>query len=293
MICRAIAEAARRVKNLPAARTPPLTTHLSWDIDSAGMFRHGAARGSVRRVLSERTAGEALRTALRACAFFLGIGSDPHDNLDEIGDRLGEAGVRCMFFVQAVRAHRLDDYGLRHAPQLVRAVRRLRERGHTIGLHSSYATIERETDFLRHQRRIAMRLVGGEMTHHRSHYLRTGSRADWKRLAHAGIRTDWTPGFSEREGFRLGTAHPVTPWDERAEKPLPLTVIPLTAMDVTLRYHRKFTPQEATQRIEDLKKECRIAGGEFTLLWHPHNLEPTLWWGWKDVAFEENHEWHE
>ncbi len=259
---------------------------LTWDIDSAGMYRGGGWLRSVRRATAERNPAAALRCLAEGPLCALGLARDPHDNLDELGDELGREGIAGTFFVQAVRAARLDDYSLRHDARLVRGVRRLRERGHEVGLHGSYATCDRDGAFLGRQRDIARELIGGPMRLHRAHYLRTKGPGDALLCAKSGIAIDCTPGFSEHEGFRLGTAHPVQPWDDSAEAPLPLVVVPLHAMDVTLKHHRRLSPDGALEAIGRVLDRTREVNGLATILWHPHNLEPRFWKGWDRVPFE-------
>src|SRR5690606_12400101 len=138
-------------------------------------------------------------------------------------------GVRSTFFVQADRAHQWDDYVLAQEPYLVHALRKLRERGHVIGLHGSYVMAERDAEFFRRQKRAVESLIGGEVTLHRHHYLRTKSVEMNSMFAAAGIVADCSVGFPKREGFRLGTCFPVR--DEVSG----INIIPVHVMDVTLR----------------------------------------------------------
>ena len=252
---------------------------LTFDIDSAGMYRHGALPGTVRRLAREQGFAAAARGLAEGLASAARLRPDPHHNLDAIADRLGEMGVRSTFFSQVFRAAPIDSYKLAECPPLVRAIRRLRTRGHEIGLHGSYAGPARGAEFLHRQRAALRSLIGGSATSFRAHYLRAPRPAD---LAEAGFDLDATAGFPRREGFRLGTAFPVQAWTDR---PLPLTIAPFHAMDVTLRYHRGLDPAQAFETATALLERIRAAGGLAVLLWHPHNIEPRLWPGWQDMPF--------
>ncbi|MCB2154416.1 hypothetical protein KQI84_05985 [bacterium] len=252
---------------------------LTFDIDSAGMYRHGGLAGSVRRLVRERGAFAGLSGLVEGLAVVSHLRSDPHENLDAIADRLGEIGIPATFFSQVFRAAPIDSYKLSDCPELVRALRRLRTRGHEVGLHGSYAAPGRDAKFLEKQRSILKSLVGGAVSSYRAHYLRQPKLED---LATAGFRFDTTAGFPRREGFRLGTAFPVQAW---TNEPLPLTIVPFQAMDVTLRYHRKLDVEEAYRRAVMLLERTQAVGGLAVLLWHPHNLEPRLWPGWESLPF--------
>lgn len=289
-IALAIEHAVRRAAGVrDVAERPwngrPWAAALTWDIDSAGMYDGPAWPRAVRRAAAERRIATAVRCAAEGALCNLGLARDPHDNFEDVAVALARRDLRCTFFVQALRASPVDDYSLRREGRLLRSVRRLRERGHEIGLHGSFATCERDAAFLRRQRRVARSLVGGPMDIHRAHWLRTRGPQDARLYADAGLRIDATPGFSDREGFRLGTCHPVQPWDDARAAPLPLTVVPLHAMDVTLKVHRGFGPEEAARRVRALMDAAREVRGLAVLLWHPHNLEPRFWSGWEDVPF--------
>jgi len=258
---------------------------LTWDIDSTGLYRDGAWPRVVKRALVEHRPLVALRCAAEGALVSAGLAKDPHDTFDDIGAELARRDMPRTFFVQAVRANAVDNYGLRQDAHMVRAARRLRERGHELALHGSFATCERDAAFLRRQRRIARALVGGPMDLHRAHWLRTREPQDNRLYADAGLRVDATPGFSDREGFRLGTAHPTVPWDDERNAPLPLTVVPLHVMDVTMQAHRKLSVDEAMKSARAIFDAARDVGGLAVLLWHPHNLEPRFWKGWEHVPF--------
>lgn len=251
---------------------------LTFDIDSAGMYARGGWARSVRRLGAEQGAGAALRGAVEGALVNARLRRDPHDNLEALARRIDREGVRCTFFVQALRASRWDNYDLRREARLVRAMRSLRARGHEIGLHGSYATAERDAGFLRRQRRVVRELVGGPVALHRHHYLRTTGPENAALYRAAGFAADCTPGFSEREGFRLGTAFPVE-CDG-------VTIVPVHVMDVTLRHHRKLGTEEAFDAATRVLEEVRHVGGLGVLLWHPHNLESRLWRGWEEMPFE-------
>lgn len=252
---------------------------LTFDIDSAGMYRHGALGSSVRRLVREQGLAAGTRGLVEGLACAARLRPDPHENLAHVADRLGELGVRATFFSQVFRAERIDSYKLAACGDLMRAVRDLRTRGHEIGLHGSYAGPQRGAEFLTAQRTVLRALVGGPASSYRAHYLRQPALES---LAEAGFAIDSTAGFPRREGFRLGTAFPVRAW---SQKRLPLVVSAFHAMDVTLRSHRGLDPEQAFETTLALLERVRAVGGLATLLWHPHNLEPRLWPGWEELPF--------
>jgi hypothetical protein len=203
---------------------------------------------------------------------------DPHLAIGKLGKRLSAKGIPSTFFVQAVKEHVIDDYALAEEPTLRRELRALLKSGqHELQLHGSYATIDRDAEFLRKQRLIASAVGRKFMTGHRAHYLRSGGPQDNALYRAAGLKWDASVGFAEREGFRQGTALPTC-----ADG---ITGFPLHAMDVTLRYRRKLTCDEGFAAIKRVMKEVRLSNGLGTLVWHPHNMDRWLWQEWRDVPF--------
>ncbi|MBX3728447.1 MAG: hypothetical protein KF858_04610 [Candidatus Sumerlaeia bacterium] len=254
---------------------------LTFDIDAAAMYRDGAWARTLRRLQVQRGVTATLPYAVEAALVLAGRRRDPLDNLDALADRLGDLDARATFFVQALRESPFDNYDLARAPLLVRGLRRLHARGHEIALHGSYATIDRDARFLARQRRALLRQTGVRTELHRAHYLRSGGPQDHALYARAGVRVDCTPGFSEREGFRLGTAWPTRTRTRAGD----VTLVPMHVMDVTLRTHRQLDVTEAERAARRILARARETGGIGVVLWHPHNLEPRLWRHWREIPF--------
>ena len=55
-------------------------------------------------------------------------------------------------------------------------------------------------------------------------------------------------------------------------------------MDGTLNEYLKNTPEEAIEKIENLKQEVNNVQGEFIGIWHNETLnERGIWNGWRNV----------
>ncbi len=264
----------------PPPENPDWELALTFDIDSAGQQLRAVPRETARSLRARgpigaaRVLGKGLATAIRPA-------SDRALDFDSIADRLEDCGVRGLFFPQALHRSRWDDYELSRQPFLIRALRRLRTRGHLIGLHGSYATADHGPQLLRSQRERLAGLVGGPVEHYRAHYLRTRTPAEEARcLVPAGLTQDWSIGFSTHDGFRLGTAHPVL-------TPSGIVLRPLHLMDVTLRFHRAFSAEVALATGIRLLRRVKAVGGTASILWHPHNLGGPLWpQPWPEVPWE-------
>lgn len=137
------------------------------------------------------------------------------------------------------------------------------------GIHSEQ--VESELKLLRH-------VVGHNIHYSRNHYLASREPSDFHALIQAGITDDFTMGYADIAGFRLGTSHAVR-WIDPAHKELTgLTLHPLTMMECSLlaEGYMNLEDRNAQQYAEVLLFATRKMGGELTLLWHNTAFMPEM-----------------
>jgi hypothetical protein len=146
----------------------------------------------------------------------------------------------------------------------------LKNEGMELGVHPSYYTFNdphRLGDEVEHICEVLDETrVGG-----RQHFLRWHPRT-WRDWEKCGLAYDSTVGFSDQIGFRAGTCVPYRPWSLELNREIDLLEIPLQAMDVTLAYYMRKTPEESIMLLLQCAERCKIVGGVFTLLWHNRSL---------------------
>jgi len=251
----------------------------SFDIDSAGMFAGRAAARNLRAIGRDRPA--ALLRAIGACiASRISLLPDPHLKLRELGEALEGLEIPATFFLQSLKAHCLDSYGRPFSPALTRQIQSLSRSGyHDIGLHSSYATRDREPAFLaeqwRHLRRAAKPRIKAV---HRAHYLRIPHNGEYGIGPESRI-VDSSMAFGEHEGFRRGTAYPF-------RLPNGAVEMPPSSMDTTFRYFRGLDPGEALDINRAIMARVSRTGGAFVPIWHPNQMEELLFPGWTDGVWD-------
>lgn len=254
----------------------------TFDIDSAGMFasRRSTARGLLE-ILKRRGPIKCAEAVWRAARCAARVARDPHLQVREIAEALEGQEVHGTFLVQTHRAHRLDNYTLAQSRALRAELTVIeRNRYHEIGLHSSYATRDRRSDFFRSQWRALQRHGTPRAARvHRAHYLRSPDHAAYPPPPGRRDWVDSSLAFGAQEGFRRGTA-----WPWRAQ-PGMIELAPCT-MDSTLHHHRGLDPKGAFERQMELLRCVQRTGGAFVGVWHPHNLEEFLWPGWSDVLWD-------
>lgn len=228
--------------------------NLTHDIDTIANYRHlrgalgGIYRGDGQHVLDS----------------WHNIHDDPAYTfpwLMSMDARCTARNKRVIYFVKHTRGCGYDypQYNLR-GHDWRQLHNRLRAFGAVFGLHSSYYA-----DY--------SRLNIAFSTRHRSHYLRC-SIDDMQRLADMGITDDYSMGFADSIGFRLQTCRPVRWINPNTRQLTPLTLHPLTIMDVTLSNpeYMNLTKDEAYFACTKLLEKVRQHGGEVNLLWHNNNI---------------------
>lgn len=151
----------------------------------------------------------------------------------------------------------------------------------TIGLHSSYdAGIKPQ--LIAAERKTLTQATLQPIIYNRHHFLASREPEDTHWLLKAGITDDFTMGYADAAGFRLGTCRPVQWIDPLTKRLTPLTLHPLTVMDVVLS-EAKYMGLDyecAVAHCRELIRQTARMNGELVLLWHNDtvsSLSPTPW----------------
>jgi hypothetical protein len=138
-----------------------------------------------------------------------------------------------------------------------------------VGLHCSYQGGKEPHLLLSEKKRLA-EAFGVEITENRHHYLTSREPEDMEYLRIAGITDDYTMGYADVAGFRLGTSLPVRYINPATRRLSSLILHPLTVMDSTLNEVRymNLTADRAEEYCMRLINHTRNVNGELTLLWH-------------------------
>ena len=101
------------------------------------------------------------------------------------------------------------------------------------------------------------------------------SLSSLRALEDAGITDDYTVGWADNVGFRLGTTRPVRWIDPIRMRLTNLILHPLAIMDCTLTnecYMNIQNEEEAFYMCQQVMDKVRKHGGELVLLWHNSNI---------------------
>jgi hypothetical protein len=139
----------------------------------------------------------------------------------------------------------------------------------TIGLHSSYQA-GMDPSLILSEKKNLEDAFGTEIKHNRHHFLASREPEDMEYLAKAGFTDDYTMGYADVAGFRLGTSLPVRFINPVTRRLSALVLHPLTVMDGTLNEteYMNLTGDRAEEYCVRLIRNIRNVNGELSLLWH-------------------------
>lgn len=138
------------------------------------------------------------------------------------------------------------------------------------GLHASYKS-GNIPDIISDERKLLQYAIESQqITTSRHHYLRSLQPNDMEALIDARITDDYTMGYADIAGFRLGTCRAVRFINPATRKLTSLTLHPLTIMDCTLSepHYMNLTYKEALSYSQTLINETKQHNGDLCLLWH-------------------------
>jgi hypothetical protein len=108
----------------------------------------------------------------------------------------------------------------------------------------------------------------------RHHFLAQREPEHTTALAEAGITDDFSMGYADVAGFRLGTCRPVRWFDPVAMRLTHLTLHPMTVMECTLDRpeYMNLNYEQARSTCFSLLYQVAKHHGEAVLLWHNTQL---------------------
>lgn len=256
--------------------------YLTHDVDQLAHYRR--TRGMLGGLLRGLRWKKERKMALKS--YFAGVIFDPWYTFpflyridNQLKQQLGENRCEVITFIRAGGGRKKEDQpkaNLAH-PDYRQLLKYSKRKNIPIGLHTSYdaginpALISREKKNLEN-------FTGSTVTYNRNHFLNNREPADMTYLVDAGITEDFSMGYADIAGFRLGTCRPVQ-WINPENKQLTsLTLHSLTIMDVTLSEKRYMfmNAHDAYQYCISLIETVKNFNGELCLLWHNNTVEKSV-----------------
>jgi hypothetical protein len=266
---------------LPNNYGTPISSSIfpTFDVDIAFAFKHKniweQLGGSLKNILRRD-----LNSLHSRWSTFIKKKDDPFDTFDYLIHSLSSYPNAHFFFLAGKRS-RFDRNLSPNNPPMIELIRKI-ERNFSVGIHPSYLSND-SIDILLDEIQTLSRITNTEITKSRQHYLKISFPATYSNLLEAGIKADFSMGFADACGFRLGTSFPVFWYNLTEEKCTDLLLTPFTLMDITLKKYLHLSPTEAITTIQQFKN----TSPHFCFIWHNSNLSYIdHWTDWK-VVFEE------
>ena len=160
----------------------------------------------------------------------------------------------------------------------------------TIGLHSSFDA-GKNPSLTASELKLLEKATKQTIRYNRHHYLASCEPGDMDWLERIGITDDFTMGYADVAGFRLGTSHPVHWINPENKRISSLLLHPLTVMECSLSEpaYMNLNYEEAQTYCLQLAEQTARVNGELILLWHndtiPTKVKPGLSVDWQRKLF--------
>lgn len=254
---------------------------LTHDVDQLSHFRslRGFMGGLLRGIRRPKEGNKAIKS------YFGGLKNDPWYTspwlfrLDHsLRQKIGSDRCEPIVFLKVGGGIRKEDkpFITHHIQDFQSLIKLCKRKNITFGLHSSYEAglhPEKIAEEKKHLERITKR----KTTYNRHHYLDSREPEDMQALINAGITDDFTLGYADVAGFRLGTCRAVRWINPNTKQLTLLTLHPLTVMDSSLSDNRymNLNAHEAYEYCIRLINMVESWNGELVLLWHNTSVEDT------------------
>lgn len=243
--------------------------YLTHDVDEPVRFH--SFKGFIHSILEGNSVKMALkdwRGTIQENSYFTFPWMIEQDRRLRFG--LGEKVVDILFFLKAGGEAKQDKpfYQLR-GDEINSVISCYNIDEARLGLHTSYSSVD-------DLRRISKEKGAMEFSlkqvirDNRFHFLRGGDPQLFVQLERSEITDDYTLGYFDYSGFRLGTCRPVRCINPFTGDVGSLILHPLTAMDCTLdrKENMDLSIEGALNHLQRLAEQVKKHHGELVLLWH-------------------------
>lgn len=241
---------------------PQLKLIMTHDADKIEQYRN------IRGFMGGLSRGQIL-PALKSA--FGRIEYDPLFTFPYMKEQEQKAGIKDMLFVKTGGNRLLQDKPC-YDPAL-RDMQKMMGLYDHIGLHLSMEAGQNMHEAAWEKEKLE-KALGRRITDNRNHYLASLHPADMLGLSSIGITDDYTMGYPDRAGFRLGTCRPVRFINPANCKLSDIVMHPLVIMDRSLesKQYMNLDYGQAYGLCKQLHAEACKYGGEFIMLWHNNSV---------------------
>ena len=190
--------------------------------------------------------------------------------------------IKSCFYFLCENTHPLNaDYDINH-PAIKNLLKNIYCRGHEIGLHPSYYSYQNKKQILGEFNKLTKLCnqigIDQKKWGSRMHYLRWSHPNSLNICESIGINYESTLGYPDIIGFRCGTSYEYQGFDIEKNEILKIRIRPLIAMDTTFlnNGYKNIKKTLLIEKLLDLRNNCEVFGGNWSILWHNSNLTNNL-----------------
>ncbi len=210
---------------------------------------------------------------------------DPYDTFDEQNRISLNHRIYPIYFFLMANYSIMDKNNPWNIKGMQATIRNISDR-FLIGIHPSFNSFKKpmkiETEIAR-----LNAVSGKQIVRSRQHFLRLEFPYTYRNLIEQGIQEDYTMGNPNIIGFRASIASPFYFYDLIRDDTTALRVFPFAAMDSTLHYYLKVTPESALEELKLITDEIKKVQGTFIYIAHNDLIsKKSIWRGWNN-CFEE------
>lgn len=253
--------------------------YLTHDVDRMGHYRNvrGLLGGLLRGLKRPSEGNQAFRS------FFGSITLDPWYTFPymyklDMGLQRKAGTDNCeviTFFRTGISSRKEDKPVVNiHHPDHKTLIKYTRRKGITFGLHTSYEA-GCTPSLIPDEKKKLEKVTNQVCNYNRNHYLNNREPEDFEWLLKSDITGDFSMGYADMAGFRLGTCRSVH-WINPATRELTNLILhPLTIMDVSLsdKRYMYMNAHDAYNYCSHLISTIEKFNGELSLLWHNDSCE--------------------
>jgi hypothetical protein len=253
--------------------------YLTHDLDQLAHFRtiRGMLGGVIRGIKRPKEGQKALKS------FFGRVSDDPWYTFpflfklnNDLRTKIGKDKCESIIFVRSMGMKYKEDKPFPNLllPDYKYLLRYCKRKDVTIGLHASYECGVHPERVLEEKIKLE-KSIHNEVNYNRNHFMNNREPHHLLELIKAGITDDFSLGYADMAGFRLGTCRPVKYINPLNKMLSNLTLHSLNIMDRSLsdKRYMYMNAHDAYQYCEQMINYVERFNGEITLLWHNNLVE--------------------
>jgi hypothetical protein len=200
----------------------------------------------------------------------LGLQKDPYDNYEKILEWVKKKGKKIIFFFLFSEYNHFDKNLSPSNVKFKLLIKSIIDYA-PFGQLFSYYTIKNVAKIAKEKNALEQ-VVIRPVLKSRQHFNRLEIPKTYQLLIDNDIKEEYTMGYHTHVGFRAGTCSPFYFYDLDYEIQTPLKIFPFCITDELIKFHLKFSPEEAVVKIHELQQYVQDVNGTFISIFHNYIL---------------------